>query len=634
MTKTIEIKTAESFASRLFEAKDYPTIEAICEEIKVSEGFDRKSGKTWSNTLAPLNKLINTFPIENLKVEENAFVQIKEDGSQWMRHYYFKAVGIADINWNGQDGINTKAGEKKLEGLTEKKEILVNQYLETACKLLKSDHPHELAVGLIAVSGRRPIEILALADFTKKKSIKDMPAGVLDKAKNLNIDYYVNFSGQAKRGDHQLDADEKLKYPIGLLVPVDAFIAAFNKLRSLPECLEITAMVNRELAKGNTQEKIDEIIENRRGNSLRRVVQNEFGFIPAKEDEKNVSNKSLRAVYVKLITDRDCPKTIDDLLWASRSIGHFIDTESPDKNKLMDLITTLNYRYYYTNETTPFINLESASIEKDKSYRCYESDYNSLEELKNDLGFSNQSQCIRYILTRANKADKLESKIEKLQSKIKELEAMKTQTITEIKEVEIIKEVPVEVVKEVEVIKEVATPLTINSDLQELIKNEVALQVKEALKDVKSEVKIEVAPEVKEYVKPTAAKTDDTDWEGMSHEELWKTKKQGASTEKIRRSFVAVGFYNGEVANGDNLPKIAITNQVLRDLSRCNGQLVGDWMRDHADEIISHNENFGVFTKSGQLESYANRQIGVDKVRVALEEVNNKFLDGQALNKK
>jgi hypothetical protein len=461
-----------------------------------------------------------------------------------------------------------------------------------------------------------------------------MPAGVLDKAKNLNIDYYVNFSGQAKRGDHQLDADEKLKYPIGLLVPVDAFIAAFNKLRSLPECLEITAMVNRELAKGNTQEKIDEIIENRRGNSLRRVVQNEFGFIPAKEDEKNVSNKSLRAVYVKLITDRDCPKTIDDLLWASRSIGHFIDTESPDKNKLMDLITTLNYRYYYTNETTPFINLESASIEKDKSYRCYESDYNSLEELKNDLGFSNQSQCIRYILTRANKADKLESKIEKLQSKIKELEAMKTQTITEIKEVEIIKEVPVEVVKEVEVIKEVATPLTINSDLQELIKNEVALQVKEALKDVKSEVKIEVAPEVKEYVKPTAAKTDDTDWEGMSHEELWKTKKQGASTEKIRRSFVAVGFYNGEVANGDNLPKIAITNQVLRDLSRCNGQLVGDWMRDHADEIISHNENFGVFTKSGQLESYANRQIGVDKVRVALEEVNNKFLDGQALNKK
>lgn len=623
MTKTIEIKTAESFASRLFEAKDYPTIDGICEEIKVSEGRDSKKDKTWANTLAPLNKIMDTFPMENLKVGENAFVFNKADGSKQIRHYYFQSVGIAAINWNGQDGINTKAGEKKLEGLTGKKEILVNQYLEKACKLLKSDNPHELAVGLIAVTGRRPIEILALADFTKKKSFKDMPAGVLDKAKDLNIDYYVNFSGQAKRGDHQLDADEKLKYPIGLLVPVDAFIAAFNKLRSLPECLEITAMVNRELAKGNTQEKIDEIIENRRGNSLRRVVQNEFGFIPAKEDEKNVSNKSLRAVYVKLITDRDCPKTIDDLLWASRSIGHFIDTESPDKNKLMDLITTLNYRYYYTNAPTPFIKLDLAPPEPFKAIHGYANDVDKLNELVNKYGFDNQKHGFRYVLDKAEKALDLESKIEKLQLRIKELETMKTQTITEVKEVEVI--------KEVEIIKEVGTPLTINSDLQELIKNEVALQVKEALN--KPEVKVEAKPKVKEEVKPIITKADDTDWEGMSNEELWKTKKQGASTEKIRRAFIAVGFYNGEVA-GDDLPKIAITNQVLRDLSRCNGQLVGDWMRDHADEIIGHNENFGMFTKSGQLESYANRQLGVDKVRVALEEINNKFLDGQALNKK
>jgi hypothetical protein len=97
---------------------------------------------------------------------------------------------------------------------------------------------------------------------------------------------------------------------------------------------------------------------------------------------------------------------------------------------------------------------------------------------------------------------------------------------------------------------------------------------------------------------------------------------------------LAVGYYNGEVADGDTLPKIAVTNQVLRDLSRCNGQLVGDWMRDHEDEIISHNENFGMFTKTGQLESYANRQLGLLKVKQTLEVVNEKFLDGQALNKK
>ena len=57
-------------------------------------------------------------------------------------------------------------------------------------------------------------------------------------------------------------------------------------------------------------------------------------------------------------------------------------------------------------------------------------------------------------------------------------------------------------------------------------------------------------------------------------------------------------------------------------------------MRDHADEIISHNENFGMFTKTGQLESYANRQLGLLKVKTVLKVVNAKFLDGQALNKK
>jgi hypothetical protein len=628
MASSMDVSKAKVYADRLIAAKTYEEIDTICNEIIQSEGRDKYKPKSWSDRVSPVNAILKEFPLEDLKINENAFIQIKQNGDQWLRHYYFKAIGVADTNWNE---INQQAGENKLEALTNKKEILVSKYLETACKLLQSNNPHELAVGLIAVSGRRPIEILSLADFNKKKSFKDMPAGVLDKAKDLNLDYYVNFSGQAKRGDNALEDGEKLKYPIGLLVHVDAFLNAFNKLRNMPECLDITRMVYEELDAGNTRKKINEKIENRRGNSLRRVVQEYFDFVPPKEGEKNVTNKALRACYVKLITDRDCPKTIDDLLWASRSVGHFIDVDSPDKNKLMDLITTLNYRYYYTNEPTPFIDLKVAPPEPFKAIHGYASDVDKLNELVNKYGFDNQKHGFRYVLDKAEKALELESKIEKLQLRIKELESMKTQTITEVKEVEVIKEVPVEVIKEVpvEIIKEVAMPLTINSELQELIKNEVALQVKKALEESNKGIKIMKIETVNRQ-----EKTDDTDWEGMSNTELWATKKQGASGEKIRRSFLAVGYYNGEIANGDNLPKIAITNQVLRDLSRCNGQLVGDWMRDHADEIISHNENLGVFTKSGQLESYANRQLGLLKVRNVLEVVNAKFLDGQALNKK
>jgi hypothetical protein len=629
MTNPLPLEKARDYADRLLSATSYSEIDTICSEIKEVEGMTRyKDGKQWGQRVKAIKEIIEALPLEKLIIGKNAFVQIKQNGDQWLRHYFIKSIGIADTNWTP---INQKAKDKNIEALTEKKEILVSKYLETACKLLQSNNPHELAVGLIAVSGRRPIEILSLAEFNKKKSFKDMPAGVLDKAKDLNIDYYVNFSGQAKRGDNTLEEGEKLKYPIGLLVPVDAFLSAFNRLRALPECLEISKIVYSELDKGNSRENINTIIENHRGNSLRRIVQRCFDFVPPKLDEKNITNRALRACYVRLITDRDCPKTIDDLLWASRSVGHFIDVESPDKNKLMDLITTLNYRYYYTNENTPFVNLQVVATEPFKAIHGYASDVDKLNELVNKYGFDNQKHGFRYVLDKAEKALELESKIEKLQLRIKELEAMKSQEI-EVKEV--IKEVPVEVIKEVpvEIIKEVAMPLTINSELQELIKNEVALQVKKALEEEAKGIKLTKIEDAKTVNKP--AKTDDTDWEGMSHEQLWQTKKQGASSEKIRRSFLAVGYYNGEVADGDTLPKIAVTNQVLRDLSRCNGQLVGDWMRDHEDEIISHNENFGMFTKTGQLESYANRQLGLLKVKQTLEVVNEKFLDGQALNKK
>lgn len=627
MSSTMEITDAEHYAERLFKATSYNGIEEICTEIKnkyfYKSADELKADKTIVNTVAPLNKLINGFPLEKLKVGENAFLQEKQDGKQWLRHYYFKAIGIADINWNGDEGINAKAGEKKLEALTGKKEILVDEYLDVICRLLKSNHPHELAVGLIAASGRRPIEILALAEFTKKKSFKDLPAGVLDKAPNLNVDYYVNFSGQAKRRDSGLEAEEKLKYPIGLLVPADAFLNAFNRLRSLPECLEITALVNKELANGNTQEKIVELIENRRGNSLRRIVQSEFSFIPAKEDEKNVSSKSLRAVYAKLITDRDCPQTIDDLLWASRSIGHFIDTESPDKNKLNDLSTTLNYRYYFTNSRVEFINVEVPPIEKEKTYRAFESDINQLKEIAYKLGFSNQQQSIRYLLNQAAKADKLQAKIDKLEAQLQEKN----------KEVENMSTV---IPASTQLFQTAVTPeAEITPQLSESIKREIQSQLREALKDIQfptPEIKTEVKPEEKTDSKPQI-KQSDIDWEGMSNQELWNTKKSGASTEKIRRSFLAVTSYNSQLANGDNLPKIAITNQVLRDLSRCNGQLVAEWMRLHSDEIITHNETYQVFTKPGQLESYANRPLGVDKVKEVLEVVNTQFLDGQALHK-
>lgn len=48
------------------------------------------------------------------------------------------------------------------------------------------------------------------------------------------------------------------------------------------------------------------------------------------------------------------------------------------------------------------------------------------------------------------------------------------------------------------------------------------------------------------------------DWQGKSNAELWASKVQGASVEKIRRRFNAIALYNDTVATGDN-DRLAIT---------------------------------------------------------------------------
>ncbi len=93
-------------------------------------------------------------------------------------------------------------------------------------------------------------------------------------------------------------------------------------------------------------------------------------------------------------------------------------------------------------------------------------------------------------------------------------------------------------------------------------------------------------------------------------------------------------------SNGDN-DCLAITNQALRELSGVNGLLVGDWMKIHEDEVISHNSKHGMLSldasgqpkrnKSGTVENYYNKRHGSEKITKILNSVNEQCLDGMAL---
>ena len=75
-------------------------------------------------------------------------------------------------NFNGEGGINS--GSSKIERLEDRQKINVSAYLKTTVKLLQSDDPHELAVGLIAASGRRSIEILARGNFSEVTELPEL----------------------------------------------------------------------------------------------------------------------------------------------------------------------------------------------------------------------------------------------------------------------------------------------------------------------------------------------------------------------------------------------------------------------------------------------------------------------------
>lgn len=63
-----------------------------------------------------------------------------------------------------------------------------------------------------------------------------------------------------------------------------------------------------------------------------------------------------------------------------------------------------------------------------------------------------------------------------------------------------------------------------------------------------------------------------------------------------------------------------------------NGDLVGDWIRLHADEIITHHSKYGMLnTKDpNKAETYYNKRLGQKKIDEILKMINQKLLDGQA----
>jgi hypothetical protein len=356
----------------------------------------------------------------------------------------------------------------------------------------------------------------------------------------------------------------------------------------------------------------NQAIDSRRNGSLNRVVRSYFGdkgqstpVLAFRHGEEQDNCKALRAAYGALATERDCQRSVGSkMLHYARLLGHFVKQEPTDR-ELQNVATSLGYADYFTSKPVPFPS--APQKEKVMQVRVTDEDFETIKRLQKDWEAPNQQSVVSRLIESQEKLVDLAKQLLDAKSRINQLEKEKL----EMSQVE-------------------AQVVTVNmSDLEAMIGRMVEEKLSVALSN------LPVTQQVSES-KPTAhapaKEVEAIDWAGMSNADLWTTKVKGASEEKIRRSYEAICLYNDTVATGDD-DRLAITNQALRELSGVNGLLVGDWIKAHADEVISHNSKYGMQNAKdpSKAETYYNKRHGAEKITKILNLVNESFLDREAL---
>ena len=550
MSKALTDKVNE-----LFEAtknlKTFEEMQPHCDDfntwIKENTTYSQKSLGTVLSR-AGLYKKFKSLPLEQ-EVNAVPVPKFDKDGNQVateLKHYVLTQCGLTKDDWTDRN-TTTRATDRLSNG----NEINPEQYLEVVGKLLSSDDPHEIAVGLIAATGRRPHEILARAKFTAVDGEQ----------------YQVMFEGQGKK------RGEKPVFKIATLYPADYIIKIHTQLLKEPSTKALLKEVRAEFSLDTVAQ--NRRIDSRRNGSVNRVVRAYFGdkddstpVLAIRHGEEQDNCKALRAAYAALATERDCPKSVGEkMLHAARLLGHYVG-EKPNDSSLRQTVTTLGYLDYYTTKPVPFpSNLVEEDKEPKTNVRVFTSDLKAIKELQEKWELPNQQTTVKNLIELAQKAKELEEKLLDAQAQLEELKNQQLQ------------ETDTETMENLE--------STISRILDEKL-SQLLPQLQQGESNSTNSKTVKSKP-----------KEDDTDWESMSSEELKQNKTRGAAEEKLRRSYLAITNHNDHKARDNNgqpdTDKMwVINNQALRQLSGCNGMLVKDWMERHQTAIDDHNSKYGL----------------------------------------
>ncbi|MBP5977012.1 hypothetical protein HW132_30900 [Brasilonema sp. CT11] len=370
--KPVQEKKAEpvQFFEKVSVMTDVDEVEQACTELVQELKLDGLQPKSRSNKLSPYWKHFKN--LQPTPDTGHLFYPYKAKGkSEFIqRHLFFKFAGLEEIDWDkASEDIKERRQERQAKSSSKdeladalkapNKVFNLDLYLKTTIQLLNSNDPYELAVGLIAASGRRPSEIVMLSEF----EISDWIPPYIN-----NAEYGVKVIGLAKKRDKEV-----LTYT-PLLVPANDFVSRIQYFRSLPEIKGYHDRYNNLLNLGWDKEYAWKKIEEQVGYEIRKITKFYFDFLLNIDENCNRTNIVLRACTTKILTLRDCPGVArrPSLTYAGVIDGHVIPEFKDDGSVKYDgkvSASTLHYDDYDPDTTEiPFLSnvLKTATVTESK----------------------------------------------------------------------------------------------------------------------------------------------------------------------------------------------------------------------------------------------------------------------------
>ncbi len=508
---------AARFLAKLDGCNNEERIERCCQEEKADFEAVFENSNTRSSYMTAYRNAIKEWQQHIELTESNSYPQQTKKGV--VRQHY----AILHMNYPREmhDERMQATKEKKDEQRRNLTPInCFDKYIETVEKLLLSYDYRELAVGLIAATGRRISEILSTASFTQLGQFE------------------VGFEGQLKA------KGETGEYPAFTIVESAFVVDGILKLRRMAEI--------KEMKHWNLAE-----IDSGKNNTVNRYVKQHFSeLIDPPHGEKELSSKNLRAAYIAIAIYLFCPSNHSENLFTKERLGHTSDATASNYEdyQVVDIngkqlprgvwVERINEEMGKPTlvEIKPQLRMTLAAKEviNDQEFLLYPDQLSRIEELIRLARIGKQYE-----------EGKLVKEVVKVVEVVKEVE----------KPVEVIKEV----VKEVERIVE--KPL---EAIREARKSLEGVEQAEEVTPVEDVKPVDEVKAVAEEVKSTSAR-----FEEMSNEELRGCQAPGSALEKIRRSVQAIKVYN---EGKDKKAQWAINVSTLEDLSGCHSKAVREYL--------------------------------------------------------